>query len=87
MDVTWEVVDEATVRNLARWKIAVGITGDVIIWAARVDLTAEEQERFAQAYVDACLVGKVKRGELRKASGMNAVERAARDLIGIPDIL
>jgi hypothetical protein len=62
-EATWEVVDQAQVRDLARWKIAVAVGGDVIIWAPRVDLTEAEQERFAQAFVDACRRGAVKRAE------------------------
>jgi hypothetical protein len=52
-----------------------------------VHLNAERQERFAQAYVAACHQAKVNAAQSRPADGMNAVERAARDLIGIPDNL
>jgi hypothetical protein len=51
------------------------------------DFDAAQQEEFAQYYVAACHQAKVNAAQARPADGMNAVERAARDLTGIPDNL
>jgi len=78
----WTQVDSGLTDTGATWRVGL-VKGRLTICVDRLTVRPEDADRFAEAVARA--VTPAQAAKAPPVSGMNSVERAARDLIGIPD--